>query len=90
MVFVRQKQKFVVWSVVDEVLDLPVVKMTKNAVHNVISLLAVDSDLSSVRDRSRHRMESVLENVFVAFDTVQNHLVENHFARWFQEGAGYG
>ena len=77
MVFVRKKKKFVVWSVKDEVLDAPVVKRTKDVVHYVISLLPVDADLSSVRDRSRHRMESVLENVFVAFDTVQNHLVEN-------------
>ena len=70
MVFSRQKKEFVIWSVVDEVIGPSVVKRTKDVVDYVISLLPVDSDLSSVRDRSRHRMKSVLENVFVAFDTV--------------------
>ena len=33
-------------------------------------------------------MERVLENVFVVFDAVENHLVENQIAGWFQVGAG--
>ena len=34
-------------------------------------------------------MERVLENVFVVFDAVENHLVENQIAVWFQVGGSY-
>ena len=35
-------------------------------------------------------MERVLKNVFVGFDAVEDHLVEEKVAVWFQVGAGDG
>ena len=35
-------------------------------------------------------MERVLKNVFVIFDAIENHLVVDQFAVWFDVGGGDG
>ena len=52
--------------------------------------MAVDSEKrESLGFFNFGRVERVLENVFVDFNAVENHLVENQIAGWFQVGTGY-
>ena len=86
-----QKHELVIRSAVNEVPLFSVEIIPNFLVVDVVTLLSIDAEKRKILGRSDFgRMERVLENVFVIFDAVEDHLVEENFAVWKGVGSSDG